>query len=114
MLHLNIMKPIQWLVCNSNFLGQTGYDWSAQSMVKKIDVLETTCIEIQKDGSKFFDEDFMNDIFYRISKDVNGNLGPLQPLADAMKFTFEEKQTDAVDGSKVFPYNLLNCELFYP
>ena len=56
----------------------------------------------------------MNDIFAKIYTDDQGNDGPLEPLADAMKYQFEEKQTPSIDGSKVFPYDTLNAELFYP
>ena len=38
----------------------------------------------------------------------------LEPLVDAMKYQFEQKQTPAVDGSKVLPFDTLNAELFYP
>ena len=31
-----------------------------------------------------------------------------------MKYTFKEKKTLAVDGSKVLPFNVLNAELLYP
>ncbi|KAL3767418.1 hypothetical protein ACHAWO_013859 [Cyclotella atomus] len=31
-----------------------------------------------------------------------------------MKYQYEEKQTNALDGSKVLPFNLLNAKIFYP
>ena len=31
-----------------------------------------------------------------------------------MQFSFEEKKTETIDGSKVLPFDILNAELFYP
>jgi hypothetical protein len=31
-----------------------------------------------------------------------------------MKYQYEMKQTNALDGSKVLPFDLLNAEIFYP
>ena len=39
---------------------------------------------------------------------------PLPPLVDAMEYQYEQKQTNAIDGYKVLPYDQLNAELFYP
>ena len=38
--------------------------WSVRSMGKAIDALHDAMIEIIADGSKFLDEDFMNNIFF--------------------------------------------------
>jgi len=51
------------------------------------------------------DEDFMNSIFSRIHSDSHGNEIPLQPLVDAMTYQYEHKQTEAIDGSKVLPFD---------
>ena len=60
------------------------------------------------------DEDFMNAIFDKIYVDSEGNPTPLPPLQEAMKDQYEEKQTVAVDGSWVLPYDQLNAEMLYP
>lgn len=31
-----------------------------------------------------------------------------------MTYQYEHKQTEAIDGSKVLPFDQLNAELFYP
>lgn len=38
----------------------------------------------------------------------------LHPFVDAMKYTFEDKTTSALDGFKVLHYDIPNAELFYP
>lgn len=113
-LHFKICTPMRWLAGNTHHLGQVGYDWSARSMGKAIDSLHDAMIEIAKDGSRLLDVEFMDAIFDKIYTDENGNEVPLQPLKDAMAFTFEEKLTPTLDGSKVLPFDLLNAELFYP
>ena len=100
-LHFKICMPMRWLASNTHWLGQTGYDWSARSMGKAIDALHDAMVVIESDGSMFLNENFMNSIFSQIHKKEDGTLGPLPPLVDAMNYTFEEKQTPAVDGSKV-------------
>lgn len=113
-LHFKICMPMRWLAGNTHSIGQTGFNWSARSMGKAIDALHDAMTEIEQDGSKFLDEDFMNDIFSKIYENEDGEQCPLQPLVDAMKFQFEEKQTTTMDGSKVLPFDQLNAELFYP
>src|SRR6056300_1299243 len=113
-LHFKICMPMRWLAGNTHTIGQAGYDWSARSMGKAIDALEDAMVKIEEDGSKFLDEDFMNEIFSKIYTNADGEDVPLESLEDAMKYQFEEKQTSALDGSKVLPFDQLNAELFYP
>lgn len=113
-LHFKIVMPMRWLAGNTHFLGQCGIDWSPRSMGKAIDALEAAMMVIEEDGSKYLDEHFMNNIFSRIHSDSHGNEIPLQPLVDAMTYQYEHKQTEAIDGSKVLPFDQLNAELFYP
>ena len=113
-LHFKICMPMRWLAGNTHSIGQAGYDWSARSMGKAIDALEEAMMQIEEDGCKFLDEDFMNEIFSKIYTNADGDDAPLEPLEDAMKYQFEEKQTSALDGSKVLPFDQLNAELFYP
>ena len=56
----------------------------------------------------------MNAIFDKIYTDNDGNDAPLPPLVAAMKYMYEDKQTNAIDGSKGLPNDVLNAELFYP
>ena len=67
-----------------------GYDWSAWSMGKAIDALHDAMVEIEKDGTKFLDETFMNVIFNKIHVDGDGNPAPLEPLAEYMKYSMGE------------------------
>jgi hypothetical protein len=83
--------PMRWLAGNTHHIGSVGYDWSTRSMGKAIDALHEAMVEIEKDGSKFLDEVFMNHIFSKIYTDEDGNDVPLEPLVDAMKYQYEEK-----------------------
>ena len=137
-IHYKIAMPMWWLAGNTHHMPAVGYDWSARSMGKAIDALHDVLVELVEDGSKFLDEDFMNNIFSEIDEDENHNKRPLEPLVDAMQYYMgkndvqivsnyvyclshhllhvpEEKQTTTVDGSaRVLPYDKINAELFYP
>ena len=93
---------------NTHFLGQCGIDWLPRSMGKAIDALDPAMMVIEEDGSKYLDENFMNNIFSRIHSDSNGNEVPLQLLVDAMTYQYEHKQTEAIDRSKILPFVQLN------
>ena len=88
--HFTICMPMRWLAGNTHHLGQTGYNWSSLSMGRAIDALHDAAVEIEKDGSKFLDEDFMNDIFSKLYVDEDGNEGELGPLTDYMTHMFGE------------------------
>jgi hypothetical protein len=56
----------------------------------------------------------MNEIFSLIHEDREGNPAPLEPLEEVMHYQFEERQTPAIEGSKVLSIDQLNAELLYP
>ena len=56
----------------------------------------------------------MNAVFDKIHIDADGKTCPLPPLHDAMQYQHEQKQTNAIDGSKVLPFDRINAEMFYP
>lgn len=56
----------------------------------------------------------MNRIFNNIHTDDSGICIPLPPLAEAMTYQYEKKQTDVIDSSKVLSFDQQNAELFYP
>ena len=68
---------MRWLAGNTHHLAS--YDWSVLSMSRAIDCVERALIQIEEDGSKLLDEDFMMNIF----ADLN-----LQPLDDFMAEMF--------------------------
>ncbi len=102
-----------WLAGNTHLLGQCGYDWSSRSMGKAINALYDALILIEQDGGLFLNESFMNGIFNKIHADNRGVNVPLPRLAEAMSYQYEKKQTNAIDGSKVLPFDQLNAELFF-
>ncbi len=114
LLHFKICMLMRWLAGNTHFLGRTGFDWSYHSMGKAIDALLSACVELKQEGELFLDEDFMNAIFDNNYIDSKGNPAPLPTLQKSMKYQYEQKQTVAVDVSKVLPHDQLNAEMFYP
>ncbi len=113
-IHFKICMPLRWLAGNTKSIGQQGYNWSTRSMGKAIDALYEAMDKIESDGSLILNELFMNAIFDEIYEDDDGKPCPLPPLQEAMKYHYKEKQTNALDGSKVLPFDLLNAEMFYP
>ena len=83
-LHFSICMPMRFLAGNSHSIGASGYQWSALSMGKAVDALETAMIAVHDDCTKFLDEKFMNSIFSEISEDR----GPLEPLVEFMEYMF--------------------------
>ncbi len=70
-------------------------------MGNALNALHSACIELQRNGELFLDEDVMNAIFDNIYENREGNPAPLPPLQEAMKYQYEEKQTVAIDGLKL-------------
>ena len=61
--HYTISMPMRWLVGNTHHIGAQGYDWSARSMGMAIDAIYDAMLEVEQDGPKFLDEDFMKVFF---------------------------------------------------
>ena len=83
-------------------------------MGKALDALEAALIQIKDNRSLYLDEAFMNSIFSKIHTDDEDKEVPLEPLEEAMSYQYEVKQTPAVDGLKVLPFDQLKAEIFYP
>ena len=62
-LHFKVCMSMHWLAGNTHALGQTGYDWSSQSIGKAIDALHDALMKMEIDGSLFLNEEFMSNIF---------------------------------------------------
>ncbi len=78
-------------------------------MGKAIDSLYDAMLAIEHDGKFCVDKSFMNAIFDKIYTNANGNLAPLPPLQKPMQYQYEEKHTNAFDGSKVLLYDRINA-----
>ena len=68
-------------------------------MGKAIDAIYDAMLELEKDGSKLLDENFMSNIFSKIDTDEDGNEGPDVDLLD--KRRQNEKQTIIKGGEKL-------------
>ena len=107
------MNDLQFLAANTRRIGQTGHDWSIQSIGKAINALDTATIAIEANGSKYLDKHLMNYILSLIYESKYRNVIPVEQLEDFLKYQYEEKQTLSLDGSKIRPFDRLNAE-FYP
>ena len=73
-----------------------------------MDTLYDVCIEIQKDGRKMIDKDFIINIFDDIGKDI-------PELKNYLGYFFEIKQSRTVATLEVvLPLYKLNADLSYP
>ncbi len=107
--HVAITIPHRWLAGKCGDLDQ--YDFGLYDMGWCADLLESAFMEIVNNPSLYLNEDFVMGIFSPIATKVT-------PLADYLKFMFEEKQTFALGSRKQddlwLPYDELIAELFYP
>ena len=85
-IHYTIALPMRWLAVSTHNMYACGYDWSARSMGKAIDVLHDCMVAIENNCKKFLDEDFMNNLFYNTHMKDNGKPGLLEPLVEYMKY----------------------------
>ena len=80
-------------------------------MAQCIDLMESSFLEVAKDGEKLLDKYLMMNFFEPIYDKV-------QPFSDYLRMVFEEKKScpigSVVDDDKVWPYDLLRAQLFYP
>ena len=85
-IHFKLAMPMRWLAGSTHHMYDSGYNWSAQLMGKVIDALHDGLVEIEKDGTKFLDETFINSLFDKIHVDGEGNPGKLEPLVEYMEY----------------------------
>ena len=82
-LHYAINVTMCWLADKTHILAK--HEWSAKKMATAIDWLHDALVEIEKDGKKILDEEFMLSIF----KPLN-----LKPVDEYMEFIFEIKNNN--------------------
>ena len=81
-IHYAINVPMRWLAGKTHTLAE--HDWSAKKMATAIDCLHDALVEIEADGKKILDEDYMLSIFKPLQ---------LKPLDEYMQFIFEIKKS---------------------
>ena len=108
-LHIVVCMPLKWLAGNYGNLSQ--HNFGVADMASVVDIMDKAFYEMLIDGEKLINKDFMMGIFDGITK-------KLLPLQEYLDFMFDNKQ-GRLEGSrkaedKVFPWDLLRYELFYP
>ena len=104
-IHLSICIPTRWLPGNTHKLDK--YDWSVRVMGKIVDILDVVLEEIEKDGSKIMDEQFMMGLFDKIKL-------TLPPFQEYYKHIYEANALKLMTPSNVkfIPLRRLKEELF--
>ena len=82
--HFTFCMPMRFLPGNTHHIGAAGYNWSPRSMGKSLDTFHDAMVEIENNGEKFLNEDFMGAIFNGIVEDDE----PLVTLVNFMNFMF--------------------------
>jgi len=108
-LHIAIVIPMRWLSGKTHTLAS--YNWGERSMGRALDVVHAAFLELEADGSKGLDEDYMMNLFSSIADEV-------KPLKSYLTYMFEEKESNVVDSKskedRKLPFDLAVAELYYP
>ena len=88
-LHFSINVPMRWLAGKTVTLSD--HNWSMRKMSTAIDRLHDALVEIEMDGEKILDEEYMMSIFKPLK---------LTPLDEFMKCIFEEKKIPTTSNEK--------------
>ena len=104
---LAIVIPVRWLAAYTHLLGP--FDWSARSMGRVVDKLETLLPQVVGDGALFLDEGFMMSIFDEF-------VSELPPFKQFLKELYEKKTMPCIGigTGKAVPMSVLRHELFEP
>ena len=101
--------PMCWFSGKTHKLSHQ--DWGERSMPRALDLMYNRFIEIQSNGNKFLNEDFILKIFEPLYT-------KLPEIETCLMFYFEEKEDNVVGSCKrdnrVIAINGAVAELFYP
>jgi len=108
-LHVAIVIPMRWLAGKTHELAK--YNWGERSMSRVLDLVYDVFVELEADGSKGVDADYMLNIFSSIGDEV-------EPFKKYLEYMFEEKESNVVDSkrreTRVLSMDLAVAELFWP
>ena len=108
-LHISVCMPLRWLAAKCGELEK--YNFGVADMATVVDIMDKAFFKVVNDGSKLLDEDFMMEMFKKLTK-------KLPPLREYLDFMFNEKRSGLVGSctkeDRILPWDLLKSELFYP
>ena len=87
-IHYSINMPMRWLAGKTHALAE--YDWSVTKMATAVDRLHDALVQIEQDGKKIADEDYMLSIFEPLK---------LSPLDNFMSYIFDVKRSPTTSNS---------------
>ena len=88
-LHFSINVPMRWLAGKTHTLAD--HDWSMKKMGTAIDRLHDALVELEEDGTKIVNEEFMMNIFTPLE---------LEPLDEYVAYIFEDKKSPTTSNEK--------------
>jgi hypothetical protein len=100
---------MHWLVGKTHELAHC--NWSKRSMGRAEDLMYNAFVQVESDGNKMLDEDFIMNIFSPLYAEH-------LDLEEYLTYFFEEKESNVVGSysrsDRVLAVDLAKCEVFYP
>ncbi len=104
-----VVVPMHWLAGKTHELAHC--NWSERSMGRAVDQMYNAFVQVESDGEKMLDEDFIMNIFSPLYEE-------LPELEEYLIYFFEEKESNIVGSysrsDRVLAIDLAKCEVFYP
>ena len=104
-----VVVPMRWLAGKTHELAHC--NWSERSMGRAVDLMYNAFVQVESDGEKMLDEDFIMNIFSPLYAE-------LPELEEYLTYFFEEKESNVVGSysrsDRVLAVDLAKCEVFYP
>jgi len=108
-IHISFVLPHRWLVGKCGGLDRE-FEFGVTDMAEVVDLMDSCCDEIVRDGSKLLDNPFMMEALSPIAKKVT-------PFQDYLDYIFEEKSSYVIgsleEDDKVLPWDILRASVFF-
>ena len=104
-----LVIPMCWLAGKTHELAHR--NWLERSMGRAVDLMYNAFVQVESDGEKMLDEDFIMNIFSLLYAEI-------PELEEYLTYFFEEKESNVVGSysrsDRVLAIDLAKCEVFYP
>jgi len=101
--------PMRWLAGKTFELARR--NWSKRSMGRAVDLMYNAFVQVESDGEKMLDEDFIMNVLSPLYAD-------LPELEEYPTYFFEVKESNVVgsysQSDRVLAVDLAKCEVLYP
>jgi hypothetical protein len=104
-----VVIPMCWLAGKNHELAHR--NWLERSMGRAVDLMYNAFVQVESDGEKMLDKDFIMNIFSPLYAEI-------PELEEYLTYFFEEKESNVVGSysrsDRVLAIDLAKCEVFYP